>query len=1544
MYPVFSGRVLHVVSLATSPLLKAPAMFRAGDRLFPVDDGPPFELAGLQIWNKAEELAGLGRELSASLAWPEGEGSYRELAPLLADERHARAPLRFLSRFRPPLEQECPEVLMGATLQGAGHAPMDLSEEELALLADWLEARPAVGLFSGRDAAFFRERGRRPPAGRRRRRQAAGGAPGADATPGRSSLSGWRAAALLKERGKGPYPPEKSVVELPGESWMMRTAELFGMLPLKWASSGGFFQGAPASASWGDVLRAAAPSLGVRGPADALFPVPVLSGSLLDNAVGPNRAEVFAVEGRPVPSRHVMICGPTGTGKTLLGTFAMLNECVERGSPAVYLGPTRMLVEDAALEFLRLLGAVEREAGGAEAVDRREVLVSTGESFYDDGRIAAGDFKAAFIVYEKAGNFFLNSDLTDSLGFALIDELHMLGDRIRGGALDATLTRLVIEARARIRAGREPLRLMCLSTGAMAGDHCLLEMMCPPGQERFPWPDGARGDARPGPAGDRPGRGPGRGAHAGAAAVAEKGAAGTAEGEGGIADAAPRPGRIGADAPGATPPGGPVPERPVSGGAVSGARAPGVSDTGGTANGFRAMAAPREPVRLELYAPATPDVPDAPDAREALDQGPSADPSERLSPGFLHNPRNPPVPASVTAQPDPPLPSAGGPPISWGHGPPAALSDRGAAGPPIAGTPREAIRPSGFVVAAPGLLAEYPGLRRPEISPAGRDDDGASGGPASFGTPHEGGPVSGPGAAGPADSVYEAARRPEFQAPTGWGPLVLSVFERPQRLMTFIQPTSPGARCRPFHVGRIADSQLTPADFVLDREGGARFIATLDGWIPGHEKIIYASYSGISLTAFARRAVEDFGRGRVPDVVEDGFYLRELEASLAKSGTRERSARFYLEAAARGVFFHFSGLSRETRRLMADGYRRFAPLPCEPLILCATETISYGVNLPADALFLENISWPRSRYRHSYSIEALTANEFRNLVGRVGRYGHIKPGVIPTVLVNWPLGKSVNSPALFEGRRKVLAEIASSSPASEIDCRDLQAHLARPAAARLSDYPGPVGRFYLLSILHASKASGGGPVTAEEAAAFLSETYTVRSLERSAAPPRRGWLVSGLSGFLEHLVREFGNLVVEEVRGEGRRRYLPGGLCANLARNDTSPYTLKELDGLIAALASGPGAPLGRAGLMALVAAPLLTEMRHVFTRVFSDPRMLSQGALKKARTDREEAERWFRWAAEPAERLLAGEGLTPEEARGICERVRSEGRSILERHLRENFRNSSRVKEVVACLRDAYLQKVLSTIKTLLMWIDGRAVKSILSVAGSGLRAASPGSGEDGEGVQEGREVAEAANAGVKAAGKPGMGGGEGQEGPEARETEDPARPEDSQGGLGGGRGTSGGGAGLGGEAGLVAGDGPDAGEGLGAESGQDVWDDPDADAGRESEDGLDAAAGIAPESVEAREGKTPARRLKGGVDTHSFNQRYCDKTALVIDSYLAYRLAAGRATPEEASSLQLMGDRARWGLRGEDLEAFNRNRKESGMGREEWLALVRRPDGEDG
>ncbi|MDR1166210.1 MAG: DEAD/DEAH box helicase family protein [Deltaproteobacteria bacterium] len=1151
--PVFWGDRLFIVSSWTTPLLKGPPRAAVGEKEFWLEDGPPFELVGLNFWSKAVELGTLGRILRLDWAFPAPGQSDDLLVKLMGDQAPFAASLKLLSRFRPPLEIDEPTVLLAFGVTDTGHTPLGLTDARREALREFLGANPVLGLFHEEEARFFTQG--RP------------GFPPGKPWPGLGgeflgssgpSLSLWRVFSWLRERRNLPYPLEKTVFALPSASWMRRTAELLGMLPLKWSAAGSFFQGSPSSATWGDVLRAVAPSQKVEGPAEGLFPVPVLSGSLLDNVLGSLKGDFFlARDGKDAPRRHAMICGPTGTGKTLLGTFALMNECLERGRPVVYLGPTRMLVEDAALEFTRILGAVEKEVGQRDLIPRDDILVSTGEAFANDARIARGDFRVAFVVYEKVSNFFLGSDLLQSLSMALVDELHMLGDRNRGGALDATLGRVIIESAARARAGATPLRLICLSTGAMAEDKTLRELLEGPGQE---------------------------------------------------------------------------------------------------------------------------------------------------------------------------------------------------------------------------------------------------------------------------------------------APLSLSVNERPQRLLIYIQPTSPSLRCRAFHVGRLADPALTPADFVLDVGRGAKFIHALDGWLPGHEKVIYASYDGAALVAFAQRVLS-FGRQRVPEMAQDGHWLEELRRSLVRYGVEEGNMEFFLSCAQKGIFFHYSGLGRETRRLMAEGYRRFRPAPYEPFILCATETISYGVNLPADALFLENVSWPRNRFDNSFSIEALTTNEFRNLVGRVGRHGHIRPGLIPTVIINFPLGKALKDQNSFRRKREELANVSSSTPTLRIDCEDIKRSLLSGPRRRLEEYPGPLGRFYLLALLHAHAIAQKRPVTLGAIANFLENTYLIRSFAESGKAGRGKILATNLRAYYRHLAENFGDLLVTVEYGkDAPETYAPRELALNLARNGTNPMSLKELSFFQEGFS--PASPWNDAalhGLKTLLLTPLLSENRGHFLRVFADPRSLAEVELKKARLGKGEAlAYWKREFAPLAETLMEKEGVSFDLAWKMAARLYGLVSFLVKKHIGENFRRVAGDAAIFATVRDALTRQLVGVELSLLMWIGGDSVKSIVEKL-SAFRK----------------------NRFVPA--------------DEAQKNEAIDR--------------------------------------IYLEEGRDGFD--------------EAAAG----GVAALKDNDANEEFFSGAHTRSFNYRYRDKVALLLDSRLAFGNLSGTLKGEFAESLKNMIDRVRYGLPFKNIEPFKETSVKWLLNREEWL-----------
>ena len=99
----------------------------------------------------------------------------------------------------------------------------------------------------------------------------------------------------------------------------------------------------------------------------------------------------------------------------------------------------------------------------------------------------------------------------------------------------------------------------------------------------------------------------------------------------------------------------------------------------------------------------------------------------------------------------------------------------------------------------------------------------------------------------------------------------------------------------------------------------------------------------------------------------------------------EISAEFELvEMLAHGVGVHHAGISDETRTLMEwlaeEGHLK---------VLCATSTVSQGINFPVSSVFLASRFVPQGRQ----SVE-MSPREFWNLAGRAGRMNHDSVGVV----------------------------------------------------------------------------------------------------------------------------------------------------------------------------------------------------------------------------------------------------------------------------------------------------------------------------------------------------------------------------------------------------------------------------------------------------------------------------------------------------------------------------------------------------------------------
>lgn len=126
----------------------------------------------------------------------------------------------------------------------------------------------------------------------------------------------------------------------------------------------------------------------------------------------------------------LLVSAPTASGKTLVAEIGIA-KALERSQKCFYLVPTRPLAEEKARSLRAWL-----EPFGVR------VACSTSERRGDDSAIQSCQVDIIVSVYEKA--FCLTappSGLWANLGLIVADEIQLLGDRERGGAIDLWLAR-----------------------------------------------------------------------------------------------------------------------------------------------------------------------------------------------------------------------------------------------------------------------------------------------------------------------------------------------------------------------------------------------------------------------------------------------------------------------------------------------------------------------------------------------------------------------------------------------------------------------------------------------------------------------------------------------------------------------------------------------------------------------------------------------------------------------------------------------------------------------------------------------------------------------------------------------------------------------------------------------------------------------------------------------------------------------------------------------------------------------------------------------
>ncbi|MFJ1598477.1 DEAD/DEAH box helicase [Streptomyces sp. NPDC088261] len=151
-----------------------------------------------------------------------------------------------------------------------------------------------------------------------------------------------------------------------------------------------------------------------------------------------NHLQVDAVnEAVLLDGNNILVSAPTSAGKTMIGEIAAMR-AVAQGRKAVFLLPTRALVNDQYERFTDLYGAA-----GVRTIR------ATGELRDDISKLFKGDYQLAILTYEKyIGLLSGHPHLLDRVGVLVVDEIHALGLPERGPRLEMLFTWMKMRKRS----------------------------------------------------------------------------------------------------------------------------------------------------------------------------------------------------------------------------------------------------------------------------------------------------------------------------------------------------------------------------------------------------------------------------------------------------------------------------------------------------------------------------------------------------------------------------------------------------------------------------------------------------------------------------------------------------------------------------------------------------------------------------------------------------------------------------------------------------------------------------------------------------------------------------------------------------------------------------------------------------------------------------------------------------------------------------------------------------------------------------------------
>lgn len=137
-------------------------------------------------------------------------------------------------------------------------------------------------------------------------------------------------------------------------------------------------------------------------------------------------AQSKALEAGLLEGKNLLVCTPTGSGKTLVAELAAMNSIYEKQGKAVYIVPLKSL-------------ATEKYQNFTEKYADKKIALSIGDTDSSDTHLASYDLIVT--TSEKLDSLIRhNAPWLKDIKVVIVDEIHLLNEQDRGPTLEVVIT------------------------------------------------------------------------------------------------------------------------------------------------------------------------------------------------------------------------------------------------------------------------------------------------------------------------------------------------------------------------------------------------------------------------------------------------------------------------------------------------------------------------------------------------------------------------------------------------------------------------------------------------------------------------------------------------------------------------------------------------------------------------------------------------------------------------------------------------------------------------------------------------------------------------------------------------------------------------------------------------------------------------------------------------------------------------------------------------------------------------------------------------